>query len=197
MNADERNIYFEIVNTTLAMFHQDYEYDEKTILTNVKNIEFKTVGKTELVKGWKELFSSEKELKEREDSLPVVFQDEMVQSKISILEGTTMPPKPYTEGQLITMMKTCGKSVEDEEEIEMLKSIEGIGTEATRSGIIETIKKHGFIEVRKNIVSITPKGALLCRSIEGTLLSSPSMTAKWEIYLNKIGRGEGSAKTFY
>ena len=47
------------------------------------------------------------------------------------------------------MMKTCGKSVEDEEEVEVLKSIEGIGTEATRSGIIETIKKHGFIEVRK------------------------------------------------
>ncbi|MFF2793776.1 type IA DNA topoisomerase [Lysinibacillus xylanilyticus] len=196
MNADERNIYFEIVNTTLAMFHQDYEYDEKTILTNVKNIEFKTVGKTELVKGWKELFSSEKELKEREESLPVVFQDEMVQSKISILEGTTTPPKPYTEGQLITMMKTCGKSVEDEEEIEVLKSIEGIGTEATRSGIIETIKKHGFIEVRKNIVSVMPKGELLCQAIEGTLLSSPSMTAKWEIYLNKIGRGEGSAKHF-
>ncbi len=61
MNADERNIYFEIVNTTLAMFHQDYEYDEKTILTNVKKIEFKTVGKTGLVKCWKELFSSEKE----------------------------------------------------------------------------------------------------------------------------------------
>lgn len=196
MNADERNIYFEIVNTTLAMFHQDYEYDEKTIITNVKNLEFKTVGKTELVKGWKELFSSEKELQEREESLPVVFQDEMVQSKVSILEGTTTPPKPYTEGQLITMMKTCGKSVEDEEEIEVLKSIEGIGTEATRSGIIETIKKHGFIEVRKNIVHIMPKGELLCRSIEGTLLSSPSMTAKWEIYLNKIGRGEGSAKHF-
>lgn len=152
MNVDERNIYFEIVNTTLAMFHQYYEYDEKTILTNVKNIEFKTVGKTELVKGWKDLFSSEKELQEREESLPVVFQDEMVQSKIAILEGTTKHPKPYTEGQLITMMKTCGKSVEDEEEIEVLKSIEGIGTEATRSGIIETIKKHGFIEPAKHFI---------------------------------------------
>lgn len=45
-------------------------------------------------------------------------------------------------------------------------------------------------------MSITPKGALLCRAIEGTLLSSPSMTAKWEIYLHKIGHGEGSAKHF-
>ncbi|MEO4052810.1 DNA topoisomerase III [Solibacillus sp. CAU 1738] len=196
MPADERNIYFEIVNTTLAMFHKDYEYDEKTILTNVKNLEFKSVGKTELVKGWKELFSREKEPQNHDEVLPVVSQGEMVQSKVDIIEGTTKPPKPYTEGQLITMMKTCGKAVEDETEIEILNSVEGIGTEATRSGIIETIKKHGFIEVRKNIVSITPKGELLCRAIEGTLLSSPSMTAKWEIYLKKIGRGEGSAKHF-
>ncbi|MEK4170428.1 DNA topoisomerase III [Lysinibacillus sp. FSL L8-0312] len=196
MPADERNIYFEILNTTLAMFHQDYEYDEKMILTSVRNLEFKSIGKTELVKGWKELFTSDKDFKEREEVLPAVSQGEMVQCKVSVIESTTIPPKPYTEGQLITMMKTCGKSVEDEEEIEVLKSIEGIGTEATRSGIIETIKKHGFIEVKKNIVSITSKGELLCRAIEGTLLSSPSMTAKWEIYLQKIGRGEGSAKHF-
>ncbi|MFJ7666320.1 DNA topoisomerase III [Lysinibacillus sp. NPDC097195] len=196
MATDERNIYFEIVNTTLAMFHQDYEYDEKIILTNVKNLEFKSVGKTELVKGWKALFTGDIELQPREQVLPVVAQGEMVHSKVEIIEGTTTPPKPYTEGQLITMMKTCGKAVEDEAEIEVLNSVEGIGTEATRSGIIETIKKHGFIEVKKNIVSITPKGELLCKAIEGTLLSSPSMTAKWEIYLKKIGRGEGSAKHF-
>lgn len=196
MAADERNIYFEILHTTLAMFHHDYEYDEKTILTDVKNIEFKSVGKTELVKGWRELFAGDKEPSHREEVLPVVSKGEIVQSQIAIMEGTTTPPKPYTEGKLITMMKTCGKSVEDETEIEVLNSVEGIGTEATRSGIIETIKKHGFIEVKKNIVSLTPKGELLCRAIEGTLLSSPSMTAKWEIYLKKIGRGEGSAKHF-
>jgi len=196
MATDERNIYFEIVNTTLAMFHHDYEYDEKTIITNVKNLEFKSVGKTELVKGWKVLFASDKASQNRDEVLPVVSQGEIVQSKVEIMEGTTTPPKPYTEGQLITMMKTCGKAVEDEAEIEVLNSVEGIGTEATRSGIIETIKKHGFIEVKKNIVSITPKGELLCKAIEGTLLSSPSMTAKWEIYLKKIGRGEGSAKHF-
>ena len=195
MATDERNIYFEILNTTLAMFHQDYEYDEKTIVTNVKNLAFKSVGKTELVKGWKELFS-DKEPQNREEALPIVSQGEIVQSKVDIIEGTTTPPKPYTEGQLITMMKTAGKAVEDEAETEILNSVEGIGTEATRSGIIETIKKHGFIEVKKNIVSITPKGELLCKAIEGTLLSSPSMTAKWEIYLKKIGRGEGSAKHF-
>lgn len=43
-------------------------------------------------------------------------------------EGMTTPPKPYTEGQLIGMMKTCGKAVESEEEMEILKEVEGLGT---------------------------------------------------------------------
>lgn len=55
-------------------------------------------------------------------------------------ESFTTPPKPYTEGDLILRMKTTGKSVEDKEDVEILKKIEGLGTEATRSGIIETIK---------------------------------------------------------
>lgn len=86
--------------------------------------------------------------------------------------------------------------VEDAEDSEILKEIEGIGTEATRSGIIETIKRNGYIEVKKNIVSVTEKGIILCKAIEGSLLSSPSMTAKWESYLKKIGEGQGSMEVF-
>jgi len=79
---------------------------------------------------------------------------------------------------------------------EILKEVEGLGTEATRSGIIETIKRHGYIEVTKNIVTITNKGRILCEAIEGNLLASPSMTAKWEAYLRKIGNGEGTPTHF-
>lgn len=86
--------------------------------------------------------------------------------------------------------------MEDQSETDILKEIEGLGTEATRSGIIETIKKHGYIAVTKNIVSITDKGRVLCQTIEGSLLASPSMTAKWETYLKKIGNGEGTGQHF-
>ena len=192
---DERNLYEEVLRTTLAMFHKDYRYAETKVTTDVKGLAFFTTGKTELEKGWKELFLPAKEAK-AEPSLPELREQERVKSKIDIKEGMTMPPKPYTEGQLIAMMKTCGKFVEDVEDTEILKEIEGLGTEATRSGIIETIKRHEYISVSKNIVSITDKGRILCQSIEGNLLSSPSMTAKWETYLKKIGRGEGSAEVF-
>lgn len=86
--------------------------------------------------------------------------------------------------------------MEDKDETAILQEVEGLGTEATRSGIIETIKKHGYIQVSKNIVSITDKGRILCEAIEGSLLASPSMTAKWETYLRKIGNGDGSPHYF-
>lgn len=191
----ERNLYEEVVRTTLAMFHTDYLYTETKVTTDVNGLLFFTTGKTERDQGWKALFQRSKEEKD-EPSLPPLRNEEPVQSKIAIKEGKTMPPKPYTEGQLIAMMKTCGKLVEDKGETDILKEIEGLGTEATRSNIIETIKKHGYISVAKNIVSITAKGRVLCQAIEGNLLASPSMTAKWEAYLRKIGNGEGTGQHF-
>lgn len=201
LSNEERNLYFEILNTTLAMFHSDYIYEETKVSTDVNGLEFETTGKTEISKGWRELFSDMKKetanrKKEATQSLPMLRKGDKVLGVIKMTEGMTTPPKPYTEGQLIGMMKTCGKAVEDEEEIEILKEVEGLGTEATRSSIIETIKRHGYIKVNKNIVSVTKKGEILCQSIEGNLLSSPSMTAKWEAYLRKIGNGEGSPKHF-
>ena len=193
----ERNLYEEVVRTTLAMFHTDYLYTETKVTTDVNGLPFFTVGKTERDKGWKALFiRSVKETDKGEPSLPPLTMNEPVESAIGIKEGKTMPPKPYTEGQLIAMMKTCGKLVEDKEDTEILKEVEGLGTEATRSGIIETIKRHGYINVTKNIVSITDKGRILCQAIEGNLLASPSMTAKWEAYLRKIGNGEGTQEHF-
>jgi len=191
----QKNIYYEIVATTLGMFHDDYIYEETTVITNVKDLQFKTTGKTEKSKGWRELFPA-KQNKESDTVLPSVAKDEEVTANIGIKEGKTEPPKPYTEGQLINMMKTCGKLIDDEEDTEILKEVEGLGTEATRSNIIERIKEQQYIEVKKNIVYVTEKGKVLCKSIEGTLLSSPSMTAKWETFLKKIGEGQASQEQF-
>lgn len=188
----EKNIYEEIVRTTLGMFHTAYIYRETTIVTDVQEISFFTKGTVPLDLGWKQLFPQ----KEKEDWLPKVSKDQTVDAVVMIEEGVTKPPKPYTEGQLIQVMKTCGKLLEDEEEAALLKEIEGLGTEATRSNIIETLKKQAYIDVTKNEVSITEKGRILCQSVEGTLLASPTMTAKWESYLQKIGRGEGTEAQF-
>src|SRR5699024_5703490 len=64
------------------------------------------------------------------------------------------------------------------------------------SGIIERIKQQKYIEFKNNIVYVTKKGEILCEAIEGTLLASPTMTAKWETYLKTIGKGQGSKDVF-
>ncbi|MBN9654751.1 DNA topoisomerase 3 [Halobacillus sp. GSS1] len=197
LSREERNIYTEVLATTLAMFHNDYVYEETTIFTHVHDLPFKSTGRREVHKGWKELFPKPSKAKQEKDALlPNVQKGEEVGARLHIKESMTQPPKPYTEGQLINMMKTCGKLMDDEEDVEILKEVEGLGTEATRSSIIETIKAQKYIEVKKNNVYVTAKGITLCEAIEGTLLSSPSMTAKWESYLKKIGSGEGSKQMF-
>ena len=198
LSEEEKNIYDEVLRTTLAMFHSDYVYEETKIITDVNGLEFETTGNTEISKGWKEVIKDNEKMDTNEatEALPVLKKEEVVLSVVKLKEGVTTPPMLYTEGQLIQLMKTCGKSVEDQEDMEILKEIEGLGTEATRSGIIETIKKHGYIEVKKNIVTVTEKGKILCQSIKGNLLSSPAMTAKWEAYLKQIGNGKGSEEAF-
>lgn len=201
LSAEERHIYFEILKTMLAMFHSDYIYEETKVMTDVNGLVFETTGNTEKSKGWRELFpdtrNSDKGAKNKaSQKLPLLEKGESVVGIVKLKEGSTTAPKPYTEGQLIGLMKTCGKTVEDEDDMDILKEVEGLGTEATRSSIIETIKRHGYIQVSKNIISVTTKGTILCQSIDGNLLSSPSMTAKWETYLKKIGRGEGSQERF-
>jgi len=193
----ERTIYTEILRSVLAMFHDDYHYEETKIEVSVHDLIFKASGKIEIKKGWKSLFGEEKAAKNKESqTLPQVSIGQQVEANVTPKEGVTKPPKPYTEGNLITMMKTAGKTVEDEKAQAILKETEGIGTEATRAAIIETLKKQAYITITKNIVSVTQKGITLCTVIEGTLLSSPEMTAKWEAYLKKIGRQEGSQQAF-
>ncbi|EJQ72860.1 type IA DNA topoisomerase [Bacillus toyonensis] len=196
----QRNLYMEVLKSVLSMFHAAYMYEETVITSDLNGLLFTTKGKAEKSLGWKELYVTDK-IEEEDDQekvslLPVVKQGEFVQGLVKSKEGVTTPPKPYTEGQLITMMKTCGSSVEDEESKIILKEVEGLGTEATRAGIIETLKKQEYIEVKRNKVSVTPKGEILCESVQGTMLAKPELTAKWEGYLRKIGKKQGSKDIF-
>ena len=115
---------------------------------------------------------------------------------MTVKESKTQPPKRYTEGQLITLMKTAGKQIEDKELEKVLMKTEGLGTEATRAGIITMLKDRKYIEVKKNLVYATSKAKILIAAIGNELLASPEMTAKWEQRLKEISEGSASPKQF-
>ncbi|MDK9850209.1 type IA DNA topoisomerase [Staphylococcus equorum] len=196
LSEDELNVLNEVVNTTLSMFADDYIYDETVIETDVNGLIFYTKGTVEKNKGWKSLFQKDDKQKDNENKLPKVELNEEVAAKVKTQEGITTPPKPYTEGELITLMKTCGKTLDDEDAADILKDIQGLGTEATRDGIIKGLKSKQYIKITSNKVEITEKGILLCEAVKGSLLSSPTMTAEWEKRLKYIGQGQANVNGF-
>ena len=194
----QKKIYLLVMKTTIAMFLPDYTYEETVIETMVSTLCFKATGKVPRVEGWKILFKADTN-KESEESqtLPVVMIGEAIQAEVKSVQKETQPPKPFTEGTLLTAMKTANKTVDDEQAIKILQEVEGIGTEATRTSISETLKQKEYIKVEKNKLIVTEKGKLLCQAVESQhLLTSAEMTAKWETYLKKIGKKEGNQETF-
>ena len=197
MDDLQRKIYALVVKTTVAMFLPDYLYEETKIQTKVADLLFQSIGKTPKQEGWKILFKQNKEEKEDVQTLPLVLIGEHAEVDVKSVEKETQPPKAFTEGTLLTAMKTANKTVDDEEAIKILQEVEGIGTEATRASIIETLKQKEYIQVSKNNLVVTEKGKLLCQAVESQhLLTSAEMTAKWETYLKKIGKKEGNQETF-
>src|SRR5699024_8021289 len=151
LNEKEKNIYMLVLVGALAIFEKPYVYDETTIITNVNSIEFKTTGKIEKELGFKRLLKDNK--KNEDTPLPNLAKGNTVSSEPKHKEGKTTPPKYYTEGTLITAMKNVGRDLEKEEDQDILKEIEGIGTEATRANVIDTLKYQKYINLKgKNIM---------------------------------------------
>jgi Topoisomerase IA len=88
--------------------------------------------------------------KDKEDTiLPAVAKGQTVKADLSADKKLTKAPVPFTEGTLITAMKTAGKTLDDEEAQAILKDTEGIGTEATRANILDGLKKRGYLVTQK------------------------------------------------
>lgn len=193
----QQAIYLQVMKTTVAMFAENYKYDETTIHTNVAQLKLKSVGKTPTQLGWQAILQMKEKTKDKEPTLPKAEKGEQVLVDLKAVQKETQPPKPYTEGTLITAMKTAGKTVDDEEAQRILKEVEGIGTEATRASIIETLKQKQYIDTVDHSLVVTPKGITLCKAVaEEPLLSSAEMTAQWESYLKKIGNSQGTPEIF-
>ncbi len=113
----------------------------------------------------------------------------------SIKEGKTSPPKRYTSGTLILAMENAGNLIEDEELRAQIKK-SGIGTAATRSGIIDKLINNKYLNVSKSQI-ITPGniGEMIYEVVNLSIptLLNPEMTASWEKGLEGIYNGEVNA----
>ncbi|WP_100402951.1 DNA topoisomerase III [Bacillus sp. FJAT-42315] len=196
LSADERNIYDLIVRRLIAAHYDPAIFDYTTVQTKVDGrADFISKGKQQIQEGYRKVIFQKDE--DKDVILPPLVEGESgIVEEVTVKEGKTQPPKRYTEGQLITLMKTAGKYLENDELEKVLKKTEGLGTEATRAGIITMLQDRKYIDVNKNQVFATDKGKVLIKAIGDKILASPEMTAKWEQRLAEIGEGKASPAVF-
>ncbi|MDD2494696.1 MAG: DNA topoisomerase, partial [Tissierellia bacterium] len=164
-----------------------------------KKGKFKARGKKICIPGWKEveniMLGKVKEGSEdKEITINISEGDKVIPKEIKVLTKKTSPPKPYTEATLLTAMETAGKQIEDEKLKEEMKSI-GLGTPATRAGIIEKLISVGYVKRNKKNLVPTNNGIQLIEIVHDKL-KKPDLTGEWESELSKIAKKEASSRDF-
>ncbi len=205
---DEKRIYELVLRRFAAVFHPDHEYETTRVVIELAGEKFRARGKVTLKPGWRALYGKETEKQENSDdeasenqSLPVLRKGESVE-KISaeLKEKKTQPPPDYTEDTLLAVMKSPAGLVEEENLKKIFRGDKGLGTQATRAEIIETLVKRGYVRrVGKKLVA-TDKGCFLIEALRKTervaVFTDPAETARWEEWLAGIAHGERPERGF-
>ena len=196
---EEKILFLIAVHTVMAM-SKDHIYRETEIEVECQGEIFKAKGKIVLQDGWK-LFENcfknkdrmaivdpDQEMKER---MPKVTQGQTFYAVAAEkTEHFTSPPKPYSEDTLLAAMETAGNKEFDED-----TEKKGLGTPATRAGIIEKLIYSQYATRKGKQILPTDDGKVLVEILPD-FLKSASMTAEWENQLLLMEHGEIAPEQF-
>jgi len=204
MSEVELKLYDLIRRRYLTQFYPAFEYDQTSIEVTVAGECFGTTGRVTVNEGWcvvmgkppKDTDADEVTTDNHHQSLPAMRTGENATVQATdMAQKQTKPPARFTEGTLIQAMKSIGKYVEDPRLKKVLKETSGIGTEATRASIIETVLKRGFVTKQKKYLVSTAAGRALIQMLPPQV-KDPAMTALWEQSLEQIAAGQGTLDAF-
>ncbi len=199
LNPTEQRVYETIARRFLAIFYPQAVY-KKTAVEAVKDTEHFFANERYLDKeGYLEVmhysfFKDKKETEGGNELLATIKKGDRLQVKqLSIKEGETAPPKRYTSGSMILAMENAGSLIEDDELREQIKS-NGIGTSATRAGILEKLVKNRYLSLNKKTQVITPTltGEMIYYVVGYSIrpMLDPVLTASWEKGLSQVADAE-------
>ena len=215
LTALQKNIYKVIVKRFIAVFYPPAEYNKVNIEVVIDNTEsFYASGRVCTSLGFLEVLrnknSKQNESENKVDGEADDSNQDDKESNLEILnnlkkgqnvdiknfeikDAETSPPKRYDSGGMILAMENAGKLIEDEALREQIKGA-GIGTSATRAGIIEKLERIKYIAINEKTQIITPtnKGEaiydVVFKSIPDML--NPDLTASWEKGLDLVAKKE-------
>ena len=197
----QRAVYTLIRARYLAQFLPNHEYDRTQADFDCAGQALRAVGKQIVEPGWKRaLPEALAPAKGREapapQPLPALTQGcECAVANVNLKDLWTQPPKPFTEGDLIKAMKNVARLVEDPLLKQKLKDTTGIGTEATRAGIIQGLLDRGYLVKHGKALAATAAAFGLIDAVPRAI-ADPGTTAIWEQALDMVQSGEMSLEEF-
>jgi DNA topoisomerase-3 len=196
MGQDELKIYDLVTKRFLAIFHPEARFERTRVETDVAENVFRTSGRRLVEPGWRAVYGDQAEGERAEDDsggdqlLPKLEQGEQVETRsVESLRKETQPPRRYSDASLLGAMEAAGKDIEDAALREAM-SESGIGTPATRAGIIELLISREYVEREGRSLVATEKGIQVIRLLGGHPLTSAELTGDWESKLAAIEHGE-------
>ena len=197
LTQQELNIYTLIARQYLMQFCPDAEYRKSKIILNIAGGTFIAQARNLQTAGWKTLWGKEDNDEEQQEPLlPIVKKGQILFcSKGEIINKKTQPPKPFTDATLLSAMTGIARFVQDKELKKILRETDGLGTEATRAGIIELLFKRGFLYKKGKNIHSSEAGRILIQALPD-IATQPDMTAHWESQLTGISQKQTSYQQF-
>lgn len=198
LSEAEQKIYELISRYYLMQFSADAIHREGKLAIQIGDHAFRATETAILQPGWKDLEIRQREARPEaaKPPLPRLEKgDPILCDSVEIAERKTQPPQYFTDATLLSAMTNIARFVSDPELRKTLRETDGLGTEATRAAIIDTLFRRDYLYRDKRHIRSTPKGKALIGSLPESI-SKPDMTAIWEATLESIRRGEGNPKQF-
>ncbi len=148
--------------------------------------------------GWRSVLADQDDDDRNSSSQVLPPLDEGVQCAVigaELKSLKTLPPKSYTQGELVKAMKGVGRFVSDLRLKQILKETTGIGTEATRAGIIKGLLYRGYLVSKGRAVRASEAACMLIDTIPHAIADS-GLTAVWEQAFNSIEQGHMTPNAF-
>lgn len=203
--AVSSKVYEVIVRRFLAIFYPPAEYQRIRLTADLDREKFFAGFKVLRTPGYQTVMKYSflrKKKEEKEDGLSdgsavdalatLKKGMKLPVTDYAIREGETSPPKRYNSGSIILAMENAGQLIEDEELREQIRGC-GIGTSATRSGILEKLIRNRYLTNNRKTQIITPmlQGELIYDIVESSIRSllNPELTASWEKGLTYVAEG--------
>jgi len=194
----QKKIYNLVLRRFLAIFYPPAIYSKVSVITKIDKERFFTSDKVCIELGYLEVLKPFNEGSDRESInmkfLSLLKNGQSVKLEdLVVKEGKTSPPKRFTTGSIIIAMENAGKLIEDEELREHIKG-SGIGTSATRSGILTKLEKIEYIKSnnKTQVVMPTLLGEIIYDVVKNSIptLLNPELTASWEKGLTMVTESE-------